>query len=114
WLLLSRTLAAGQAWAVALVLVGLTVTFVAVSTHVGRVLFGQGAGARGQGSGVRGQGSGTGGQGSPSPASDPRPPVPSSWSFAPAVLLSLSLALGVALTPGVMRALTAWTQGGAR
>ena len=40
WLLLRDTLAAGETWAAALVLVGLTITFLAVSSHLGRVLFG--------------------------------------------------------------------------
>ena len=40
WLLLRDTFASGHVVAVGVVLVGLTITFIAIAAHVGRVLFG--------------------------------------------------------------------------
>jgi hydrogenase-4 component F len=87
WLLLSGTLAARETGAAVLVLVGLTITFVAVASHVARVLFG------------------------PAPALSIKPPS-AAWSLVPATLLALSLLSGLAIAPSVMAALSAWTRGG--
>src|SRR5262249_50853725 len=87
WLLLSGTLAAPEIAAAVLVLAGLTITFVAVASHVGRILFG------------------------PAPALSTKPPS-AAWSLVPAALLALSLLSGLALAPSVMEALSAWTRGG--
>jgi hydrogenase-4 component F len=81
WLLLSATLAAGHVGAVVVVLIGLTLTFVAVAGHLGRVLFGA------------------------------RPQLPVAlpglgWSVAPALLVAASLLAGIALAPPVMQALS--------
>jgi hydrogenase-4 component F len=89
WLLLRDMLAAGEQWAAVLVMAGLTVTFVALAAHVGRVLFG-----------------------SPSRAGE-RKSGPS-WSLAPAALLCLSLAAGLMLAPPVLDLFAAWAPGGAR
>jgi len=89
WLLLRDTLAAGQVTAAILVLMGLTLTFVAVASHVGRVVFG------------------------PAPAGRVKLP-PSTWSITPAMLLLASLLAGLALAPPVMAALSSWTGGGLR
>src|SRR5439155_187944 len=70
WLLLNAALSAGHVGAAIVVLVGLTVTFVAVAHHVGRVLFG----------------------GHPPLAAK----LPSAgWSVAPALLMALSLLGGL-------------------
>ncbi len=81
WLLLRDTFGAGQPLAAVVVLLGLTMTFVAVAVHVGRILFG------------------------PAVATPQPPPTPV-WSAAPAVLLVLALATGLAVSPAVMSALT--------
>ena len=88
WMLLRDTFAAGETTAAALVIVGLTVTFIAISSHVGRVVFGH------------------------APASL-RPAPARSWALTPAVLLVVSLAAGLALAPPVMAALAQLAQGGA-
>jgi hydrogenase-4 component F len=88
WLLLRDTLAAGEVAALVLVMVGLTITFVAIAAHVARALFGAAP---------------------PLAAKPPR----MSWSMAPALLLLGSLLAGLALAPPVMAALSAWTTGGA-
>jgi hydrogenase-4 component F len=87
WLLLTGTLAAREISAAVLVMVGLTITFVAVAAHVGRVLFG------------------------PAPALSGKSPS-AAWSLVPAALLALSLLSGLALAPSVMAALSALTGGG--
>jgi hydrogenase-4 component F len=87
WLLLRDTLAVGEVAAVVLVLVGLTITFIAIASHVARVLWGA----------------------APHLAAKPPRAV---WSLAPALLLFTSLLAGLALAPPVMAALSAWTRGG--
>jgi hydrogenase-4 component F len=87
WLLLRDTLAAGHVGAAVTVLLGLTVTFLAVASHLGRVLFGA------------------------APAAAGKPPRPL-WVVAPAILLAVSLLAGLALAPPVMAALATWTGGG--
>jgi hydrogenase-4 component F len=86
WLLLASTLAAGEIGATVMVLVGLTITFAAIASHVGRVLFG------------------------PAPVLSTKSPS-AAWSLVPASLLLLSLLAGLALSPPVMAALSAWMQG---
>jgi hydrogenase-4 component F len=81
WLLLRETLAAGHPLAALLVIVGLTIAFVAIATHVGRMLFG------------------------------PRPALPHAvpgwpWAAIPATLLVIAVATGLALAPPVMAFLT--------
>jgi hydrogenase-4 component F len=87
WLLLRDTLAAGEVAAVLVVLVGLTITFVAIAAHVARVLFGA----------------------APPLAAKPLRPA---WFLAPALLLFVSLSAGLALAPPVIAALSAWMRGG--
>jgi hypothetical protein len=67
--------------------VGLTITGIAITVHVARVLFGAAP---------------------PLAAKLPRPV----WFLAPALLLLVSLLSGVALAPPVLAALSAWTKGG--
>lgn len=81
WMLLRDTFATGHFVAAAAVIVGLTITFIAIAGHVGRILFG-----------------GT-------------PPIKKtidfrSWSIVPATLLLAALGTGLFLTPSVMPALT--------
>lgn len=89
WLLLRDTLAAGEMWAAVSVIVGLTVTFIAVAAHVGRVLFGNAVH--------------TGNR-----------KVAPSWALAPGVLLSLSVVAGLALAPPVLNLFAVWTRGAGR
>jgi hydrogenase-4 component F len=119
WLLLAKTLAAREIAAAAIVLLGLTITFVAVAHHLGRLLFGSAplsertsgrADERRSGSAELERGrSGTSTR--PLFHSSTLPLVAS--SVVPAALLSLSLLAGLALAPPVMAALSAWTGGAA-
>ncbi|MHB0913907.1 MAG: proton-conducting transporter transmembrane domain-containing protein [Armatimonadota bacterium] len=81
WLLLRDTFACGQFLAGGAVIAGLTITFIAIAGHVGRVLFGNGHPARSY-IGLR------------------------SWSLVPAVLLLAALTTGLVLAPSVMPALS--------
>lgn len=85
WLLLRDTLAAGQVAATIAVIVGLTITFIAITTHLGRVVFGA-----------------------------ERPLVHGapicSWVYIPVCLLLLSLVAGVAVNPSLMQKLVMLTQ----
>ena len=87
WLLLRDTIGAGENLAAAVVLVGLAITFIAISSHAGRVLFGHAP---------------------PAPQAAPS----RTWAVVPAVLMGLSLAAGLALAPPVMAALTMLARGG--
>jgi hydrogenase-4 component F len=87
WLLLSATITAGHVGAAICVMVGLAVTFVALATHVGQVLFG------------------------PAPSLSAKLPS-AGWSASPALLIALSLLAGVALAPPVMAALRTLAPGG--
>lgn len=87
WLLLRDTFAAHEPLAAALVILGLTMTFIAISTHVGRVLFGA----------------------SPT-ATQPR--SVRAWSIVPAALLGLSLLAGLMLTPAALALLKSLAGGG--
>jgi hydrogenase-4 component F len=87
WLLLQATLSAGLYWAAALVMVGLTITFVALAGHLGRILFG-----------------------TPPPLTAKLPSA--AWVLVPATLMLLSLLAGVAVTPRVLSTLGAWAHGG--
>ncbi|MCL5104252.1 MAG: NADH dehydrogenase FAD-containing subunit [Armatimonadetes bacterium] len=89
WLLLRDTFASGEISATIVVIVGLTITFIAVTTHVGRVVFGH----------------------EQSPARTAPVRV---WALTPALLLVMSLVAGVAVAPPVMRMLTVLAQQGAR
>jgi hydrogenase-4 component F len=89
WLLLSTALAAGHVLAVVAVLIGLTVTFVAVASHLGQVLFGAHPPLRVE---------------VPGPA----------WSVTPALLIGGSLLTGIALAPPIMGALNSLIAGGVR
>jgi len=80
WLLLRDTFGAGEYLAAGLVITGLTITFVALATHVSRILFGQAA-------------------------TITKPAPTAAWSVAPAVLLTLALLTGLALSPPVMHLL---------
>ncbi len=88
WLLLRGTFASGHYLAAGLVITGLTITFVAITCHVGRVLFGNAPDGK-------------------------KCSYPRSWSFVPAILLLAALATGLALAPGMMSALTGLVGGGA-
>jgi len=81
WLLLRDTFAAGHPLAAVLVMTGLTITFVAIAVHVGRILFGR------------------------APQQHRTQPAPA-WSIVPAMLLLLALVTGLALAPPVMTMLT--------
>jgi len=89
WLLLRDTFAAGEVTAAVVVIAGLTVTFIAITTHMGRVVFGHG-----------------------------RNPVHvvavRAWALTPAVLLTISLIAGVAVAPPVMQVLTVLARQGGR
>jgi hydrogenase-4 component F len=87
WLLLQTAFGAGQVWAAGLVMVGLTVTFVAVTGHVGRILFGAAP-----------------------PLAVPLPPH--GWLLVPTVLMALSLLAGAAVSPRVLAVLGTLSQGG--
>jgi hydrogenase-4 component F len=87
WLLLNATLTAGQIGAAVVVLLGLTITFAAVATHLGQVLFGA----------------------HPLPASGK---IGLGWSAAPALLMAASLLAGFVLAPPVMAALSSLAPGG--
>lgn len=80
WLLLRDTFASGEIAAALVVMAGLTITFIAITTHICRVVFGH-----------------------------ERTPVVStpvkSWALVPAVLLMISLVAGVAVAPSVMNIL---------
>jgi hydrogenase-4 component F len=91
WLLLRDTLAAGEIAAAALVMIGLAITYVAVTCHVGRVLFGAAPAS--------------------APHAPPAKPLRPAWILAPVALLAVSLLLGTALAPPVMRALSEWMTG---
>jgi hydrogenase-4 component F len=87
WLLLSATITTGHVGTAIAVMAGLAVTFVALASHVARVLFG---------------------------AAPPRltlRPSPG-WSIAPALLMAVSLLAGVALAPSVMAVLGRLAPGG--
>lgn len=86
WLLLRDTFAAGERLAAVLVLVGLTITFIALTTHVARVVFGQ------------------------APSSVTRTPA-RSWAVVPSLLMIASLATGLAISPAVMAVLTSVAMG---
>ncbi len=85
WLLLRDTFAAREYLAGGVVIVGLTITFLAITAHLGRMLFGRAA------------------------AVD-RPAPSAAWSFVPATLLVLALLTGVCFTPQVMTVLLALTR----
>jgi len=90
WLLLRDTFAAGQITAAVSVIIGLTIAFIAITMHIGKVVFGS--------------------EKTPAKTAPVR-----SWAFVPAILLVFSLAAGLALSPSVMRVLTGLIQtGGAR
>lgn len=86
WLLLTAAFSAGELAAGALVIAGLTLTFVAVAVHLARLLFGAQLPAR--------------------------PIVPRrAWCVVPTALLAGSVASGVALAPPVIAALAHWSGG---
>lgn len=80
WILLRDTFAAGHFAAAGLAIAGLTITFIAITRHMGRVVFGN-------------------------PPDNAKFNIPRSWSFVPATLLIAVLATGLALAPRVMSAL---------
>jgi hydrogenase-4 component F len=81
WLLLRDTFAAGEIMAVISVILGLTIAFIAITTHMGRVVFGT--------------------EKTPAQTTSVR-----AWAIAPSVLLVISLAAGMTLAPSVMRVLS--------
>lgn len=89
WLLLRETISAGALAAALAVLVGLAIAFVAITTHVGRIAFGHQQLARGAKFTV-------------------------AWTLIPMGLLTLSLALGIALPPHTLQLLTQLLQVGVR
>jgi hydrogenase-4 component F len=86
WLILRNLLASGQGWAAGLVIAGLTLTFVAVASHVARILFGA------------------------APALPVKLP-PRSWLLVPAALIGLSLLAGTMVSPRVLSMLNALAPG---
>ncbi|HEY3418110.1 MAG TPA: proton-conducting transporter membrane subunit [Armatimonadota bacterium] len=89
WLLLRDTIGAGEYLAAAVVIIGLTITCIAVTFHIGRVLFGHKA-----------------------PVLQMQPAR--AWVVTPAVLLVFSLLSGVALSQPVMTMLAFLVKGGAK
>ncbi|MHB9022692.1 MAG: proton-conducting transporter transmembrane domain-containing protein [Armatimonadota bacterium] len=89
WLLLRDTIGAGEYLAAAVVIIGLTITCIAVTFHVGRVIFGHKA-----------------------PVLQVQPAW--AWIVTPAVLLVFSLLSGLALAPPVMTMLAFLVNGGVR
>lgn len=87
WLILSKTIASQEYLAAGVVVVGLTITCIAILVHVSRVVFGQ----------------------APTRVLQ-RPRL--SWALVPAMLLTASLATGLAVTPSVMSLLTLLAQVG--
>ncbi|OPZ87806.1 MAG: Na(+)/H(+) antiporter subunit A [bacterium ADurb.Bin429] len=87
WLLLRDTFAAGATVAGGAVIVGLTITCVAIASHLGRLLFGKSVDAR------HGR-------------------LTWAWSVVPALLLLLVLVSGSLLAPPVMKILATVTMGG--
>lgn len=81
WLLLRDMFTSQHFVAAAFVIAGLTITFIAIARHVGRVLFG----------------------GAPD---GKKCNLPRSWSLVPGALILASMATGLALAPQVMAALT--------
>ena len=81
WLLLRDTFAAGYIWAAVTVIIGLTITFIAISVHVGKVAFGN------------------------APAKLLLTPT-RAWTFIPALLTTISLISGLAISPTVMAMIT--------
>lgn len=81
WLLLRETLKTGEVAAMFAVLAGLTVAFIAISTHVGRIAFGHRQLAKAASFKV-------------------------AWTFIPVALLAMSLVLGAALPPHTLQLLT--------
>lgn len=80
WLLIRDTLLSGRIWAVFLVIAGLSVTFIALASHLSGVIFGV--------------------------TSRPYKPQPVIWSLVPIFLLFVSFAGGIAIFPQVMAFLT--------
>lgn len=81
WLLLRDAFASGEIAAACVVIIGLTITFIAIATHIGRVVFGS--------------------------ERSPVKNVPAkTWAVTPAILLVISLIAGLAIAPSVMRMLT--------
>lgn len=87
WLLLRDTFASGHFVAAGLVIAGLTVTFIAIVCHVGRVIFGNAPEGR-------------------------KFNYPRYWAFVPATFLLAALATGLALAPRAVSALIALAGGG--
>ena len=80
WLLLRDAFASGEIAAAIVVIIGLTITFIAITTHIGRVVFG-------------------------SERSLVKNVPAKTWAFTPALLLVISLAAGLAIAPSVMKML---------
>lgn len=85
WLLLRDMFAAGEIAATIIMIVGLTITFIAIASHVGRIVFGH--------------------QRNPARTAPARV-----WALTPALLMVMSLIAGVAVAPPVMRILTGLAQ----
>jgi hydrogenase-4 component F len=81
WLLLSDTFASRHFIIAGMVIAGLTITFIAITYHVGRVLFGDAPSTK-------------------------KCYYPKSWSFVPMTLIVAALATGLALMPSIMTALS--------
>jgi hydrogenase-4 component F len=87
WLLLRDTFASGEIFAAVVIIIGLTITFTAITTHMGRVVFGQ-------------------------ERSTAKTAPVKVWALTPALLLTISLIAGAAVSPPVMRTLTLLAQMG--
>jgi len=84
WLLLRNTFAAGEITAAIALIVGLTITFIAITSHIGRVVFGH-------------------------ERKIAQSPI-RLWVYAPVLLLTISLIAGVAVSPRVMHTLMTLSQ----
>ncbi|MHB8994864.1 MAG: proton-conducting transporter transmembrane domain-containing protein [Armatimonadota bacterium] len=119
WLLLRNTFAAGEFLAAGVVIVGLTITFIAIASHMAQVLFGAPrtaiahpaeSHAASESGGVAETVCGLTCATGPADRTTAIPPA-RSWSIVPIILLGLSLLAGLMLTPNVMTILTTLAQG---
>jgi hydrogenase-4 component F len=89
WLLLRDIFALGEIGSALAVVAGLTITFIAITMHMGRVVFGH--------------------------ERNPAKTAPAGvWALSPALLLVISLVAGAAVSPAVMHTLTIMAQQGAQ
>lgn len=89
WLILRDLFSSGEIVAAVVMIVGLTITFIAITTHMGRIVFGR-------------------------ERNHAKTAPVRSWAITPALLMVISLVAGIAVAPPVMRMLTDLAQQGVR